>query len=53
LQTAGNDRSHVEPIPGDGHTLQEQSTGCEGDGQGAVSARYMELLDEWIEMLAE
>lgn len=53
LQKAGNDRSHVELIPGVGHTLQEQSTGCEGDGLGGVAARYMELLDEWIEMLAE
>lgn len=49
---AGNDRSHVELIPGVGHILQEQTTGCEGDSLGAVPDRYLELLDEWIEKLA-
>ena len=52
LQKAGNPHSHVELIPGVGHTLQKQSTGCAGDPPGGYADRYTELIDEWLEMLA-
>ena len=48
----GNPHSHVELIPGVGHTLQRQSTGCAGDPPGGYADRYIELIDEWLEMLA-
>lgn len=53
LQKAGNTNSHVELIPGVGHTLLEQETGCSGDPPGGYSDRYIELIDDFIEMLAE
>jgi pimeloyl-ACP methyl ester carboxylesterase len=48
LQDAGNPWFHVELIPGVGHTMQQQETGCPGDRGGVVSERYVELLEEWI-----
>ena len=53
LETAGNTNYHVEVIPGVGHTMLEHRTGCIGEAGSATSARYLELLDEWIVYLAE
>jgi dienelactone hydrolase len=52
LAAAGNQNFHVELIPGIGHTMFTQATGCLGEPGGALSKRYVELLDEWIAMLA-
>ena len=35
-----------------GHTMQEQDTGCSGEPTGAVSERYLELLDKWLGLMA-
>jgi pimeloyl-ACP methyl ester carboxylesterase len=53
LQEAGNTNYHVEMISGIGHTMQEQSTGCLSEAGGPTSERYLALLDEWSQMLAE
>jgi hypothetical protein len=42
----------VELIPGVGHTMLEQATGCPGEPSGTTSDRYLELLDEWVARLA-
>ncbi len=52
LQAAGNQNYLVETIPGVGHTMQRQATGCPGDPGGAFSQRFVELMEEWAEMLA-
>jgi pimeloyl-ACP methyl ester carboxylesterase len=52
LAAAGNPDYHVEVIPGIGHTMQTQETGCIGEPGGAVSERYIELLEEWAAKLA-
>jgi pimeloyl-ACP methyl ester carboxylesterase len=52
LQAAGNPDYHVEIIPGIGHTMQAQETGCIGELGGATSERYIELLEEWARKLA-
>lgn len=52
FEEAGAEMSQVESIPGVGHLMQEQETGCPGEPGGAVSPRYLELLDQWIAMLA-
>jgi pimeloyl-ACP methyl ester carboxylesterase len=48
----GHELSEVELIPGVGHTMQEQETGCMGEPGGSVSDRYRELLDKWIGLMA-
>ena len=48
----GHQLSEVELIPGVGHTMQEQETGCMGDPGGPTSARYRELLDKWLGLMA-
>jgi pimeloyl-ACP methyl ester carboxylesterase len=48
----GHELSAVELIPGVGHTMRAQQTGCIGDQGGVTSLRYLELLDEWISLLA-
>jgi hypothetical protein len=41
---------HVEVIPGVGHTLTPSSAdGCVTGG-GGYAPRYLELVDEWIEL---
>ena len=45
FQVAGSGDSHVELIPGAGHTMLTQNTMC-GSG-GTTSSRYLELLEEW------
>jgi pimeloyl-ACP methyl ester carboxylesterase len=52
LQAAGNQNYRVETIPGVGHTMQRQATGCLGEPGGAFSERLVELMDEWATMLA-
>ena len=52
LQDAGNQDFHVEKIPGVGHLLGQQTTGCIGEPSGVTSPRYLELLDEWIVKLS-
>ena len=48
----GHELSRVELLPGIGHTMRTQRTGCLGEPAGNVAARYLELLDEWIALLA-
>jgi len=48
----GHELSEVELIPGVGHTMQEQESGCIGEPAGAVSERYLELLDKWLGLMA-
>ena len=52
LAAAGNPDYHVEIIPGIGHTMQRQETGCIGEPGGATSERYEQLLEEWATKLA-
>ena len=49
LLRAGNPDYQIELIPETGHTMLSQSTMC-GTG-GAVSPRYLEVLDNWIAAL--
>lgn len=53
LQAAGNQNHRVETIAGVGHTMQRQATGCIGEPGGALSDRFVELMEEWAAMLAE
>ena len=48
----GHELSDVALISGVGHTMQQQETGCSGEPGGAVSRRYLELLDEWLGLMA-
>jgi pimeloyl-ACP methyl ester carboxylesterase len=52
LAAAGNPDYHVELLPGIGHTMQDQTTGCIGELGGVTSPRYRELLEEWAAKLA-
>jgi pimeloyl-ACP methyl ester carboxylesterase len=52
LAAAGNPDYHVELIPGIGHTMQDQTTGCIGEPGGLTSERYRELIEEWAAKLA-
>lgn len=52
LQAAGNQNYRVETIPGVGHTMQRQATGCPGEPGGAFSDRFVDLMEEWAQMLA-
>ena len=52
LTTAGNLAFHVEVIPGIGHTMLNQQTGCLGESGSLISARYTELIREWADKLA-
>jgi pimeloyl-ACP methyl ester carboxylesterase len=52
LLAAGNQNYLVEAIPGVGHTMQRQATGCLGEPGGAVSQRFVELMEQWADMLA-
>ena len=52
LTAAGNPDFHVELIPGIGHTMQKQMTGCIGEPGSGVSERYTELMEEWAAKLA-
>jgi pimeloyl-ACP methyl ester carboxylesterase len=49
--SAGNEHGWVELIPGVGHTMLEQDTGCPGESGGPTSSRYLELLDAFITSL--
>lgn len=52
LAAAGNPDYHVEVLPGIGHTMQHQETGCIGEPGRVVSERYLELIEEWAAKLA-
>ena len=52
LTAAGNPDFHVEVIPGVGHTMLGQQTGCIGERGSAPSARYADLIREWADKLA-
>jgi len=45
---AGNEHGRVELLPGVGHTMLEQATGCPGEPGGTTASRYLELLDDFI-----
>ena len=49
FERAGNDHGRVELLAGVGHTMLEQVSGCPGEPGGGTSARYLELLDEFID----
>jgi pimeloyl-ACP methyl ester carboxylesterase len=53
LADGGHELSDVELIPGVGHTMEQQETGCVGEPGGPISERYLALLDEWISLMAE
>jgi hypothetical protein len=48
----GHELSEVELVPGVGHTMQQQETGCMGEPGGSISPRYLELLDRWVGLMA-
>lgn len=50
LEAAGNPKSHVELIPDAGHTMLEQASMCSGGS--SRSARYLELLEQWVNQLS-
>ena len=51
FEAAGNEDGHVELVPGVGHTMLGQRTGCPGEPAGLTSGRYLELLDTFITRL--
>jgi uncharacterized protein (TIGR02246 family) len=52
MRETGNPHYQVRWIPGVGHTMQEQETGCIGEPGLALSERYIEIMESWIGVLA-
>ena len=48
----GHELSRVELIAGVGHTMQHQETGRMGEPGGTLSERYLELLDQWLDLMS-